>query len=77
MGGFAMNLSDDAVGLSNVFLTDGSARAPFVRECARHLCALYPDRSLVGYGGRSELEGVAALEGQPLGPLRVWLAGGS
>ncbi len=77
LGGCALNLSPDAVGLSNVFLANGVAAAPFLRDCVREAHRRYPARAVVGYGPAAQLESIAVLDrladSIDLGPLRVWL----
>jgi hypothetical protein len=75
-GGFALNRSEGAIGLSNVFQLEGlelDSRI-FVRECARMARWLHPDRAVVGYGSESVLESLASLGFGSLGPLCVWVA---
>ena len=73
-GGFILNRSDAAVGLSNVFQVEGSEleAGTFLRECARVARYLHADRAVVGYGPRSEVDALASLGFVPLGPLAVW-----
>jgi hypothetical protein len=73
IGGAATNLSEGCVGLSNVFALD-ELSAAFHRDCARAAQRLCPERAVVGYGSRSELDDLAALGFRDLGPLRVWVA---
>ena len=72
VGGAATNLSDGAVGLSNFYALDVEESAEVLRDGMRHARRLHPDRALVGYGPRSELEDLASLGFRDLGPLRVW-----
>ena len=74
-GGFALNRSDGAIGLSNVFQLVGSKieAGAFLCECAREARRLHPDRALVGYGPESELANLTRLGFVALGPLRVWV----
>ena len=72
VGGAATNLSDGAVGLSNFDALDAEESAEVLRDGMRHARRLHPDRALVGYGPRSELEDLARLGFRDLGPLRVW-----
>ncbi len=73
-GGFILNRSDAAVGLSNVFQVEGSELEAevFLRECAQHARRLHEGRAVVGYGPRSEVDSLASLGFVPLGPLAVW-----
>jgi hypothetical protein len=76
-GGFILNQSDAAVGLSNVFrMEDSTVEAGvFLRECARHAGRLHPRRAVVGYGPRSQVDSLARLGFATLGPLAVWTTG--
>ena len=73
-GGFMLNQSEAAVGLSNVFQVEDSTveAGVFLRECARHARHLHPHRTVVGYGPRSQVDSVASLGFVSLGPLAVW-----
>lgn len=75
-GGFALNRSDGAIGLSNVFRLESSKvdAGVFVRECAREARRLHADHAIVGYGPESELGDLMRLGFVSLGPLRVWVA---
>lgn len=75
-GGFVLNRSEGAIGLSNVFQLDGSEidSGAFVRECARGARLLHPDRPVVGYGPQTELASLTGLGFVSLGPLSVWVA---
>ena len=73
VGGAATNLSDGAVGLSNFYALHAKESAPILRDCMRRVRRLHPDRAIVGYGRRSELEDLAGLGFRDLGPLRVWV----
>lgn len=74
VGGFALNRSDSAVGLSNVFqLEDSDTDAgAFVCACARQARLLHPDRAVVGFGPETELRSLTTLGFVALGPLAVW-----
>lgn len=74
VGGFALNGSAGAIGLSNVFQLEGSSVDPgvFVRDCARQARALHPRAAIVGYGPEAELMNLRTLGFVPLGPLAVW-----
>jgi hypothetical protein len=76
VGGFALNQSDGAVGLSNVFQLESAAidAGTFVRECARMARRLHPARPVVGYGPERELDSLASVGFVALGPLCVWVA---
>jgi hypothetical protein len=74
VGGFALNLSQAAVGLSNVFHAESEPAAAFVRDCARCARSLHPQRAVVGYGPESELSSLAPLGFVALGPLSVWVS---
>lgn len=73
-GGFILNQSDAAVGLSNVFRVEDSTveAGVFLRECARHARRLHTRGSVVGYGPQSQVDGLASLGFVTLGPLAVW-----
>jgi hypothetical protein len=75
-GGFALNHSDGALGLSNVFRLENVALddGVFIRECARHARRLHADRPIVGYGSEAALRDLRALGFVPLGPLAVWVS---
>ena len=73
-GGFILNRSDAAVGLSNVFRLDNAQiqTGTFLRECARQARCLHADRAVVGYGPLSDVDALVSLGFIPLGPLAVW-----
>ena len=73
-GGFILNRSEAAVGLSNVFQVEGAKldAGAFLRECARQARRLHAGDTVVGFGPRSEVDGLASLGFVPLGPLAVW-----
>lgn len=75
-GGFALNHSEGALGLSNVFRLENVALddGVFIRECARHARRLHADRPVVGYGSEAVLRELAALGFVALGPLAVWVS---
>jgi hypothetical protein len=74
-GGFALNRSDSAIGLSNVFRLEDSETdtGAFVRACARQARLLHSDRAVVGYGPEAELRSLSTLGFVALGPLVVWV----
>jgi hypothetical protein len=74
LGGFALNQSPGAIGLSNVFHDPELDPGVFVRDAARLARRLYPERAVVGYGPDTELESLAPLGFVGLGPLSVWVA---
>jgi len=74
-GGFALNRSAGAIGLSNVFHRDDVDAGAFVCACARVARHLHPDLPVVGYGPERELASLAPLGFVALGPLSVWVAG--
>ena len=75
-GGFALNRSEGAVGLSNVFQLEGSGidTGTFVRECARQARRLHAGGAVVGYGPEDELMSLKSLGFVALGPLAVWVS---
>lgn len=75
-GGFMLNRSAAAVGLSNVFQVEGSEleAETFLRECALHARRLHAGRAVVGYGPPSEVDSLVSLGFVPLGPLAVWVS---
>ena len=74
-GGFALNQSEGAIGLSNIFQLEGSEidAGAFVRECSRVARRFHAGQPVVGYGPESELASLASLGFVALGPLRVWV----
>ena len=74
-GGFALNRSDGAIGLSNVFHLESSKidAGVFMRECAREARRLHAGHALVGHGPEAELVSLMRLGFVALGPLRVWV----
>jgi hypothetical protein len=73
VGGAIANLCPNAVGLSNVFTLDSELSVPLLRDSARIVRELHPDRAIVGYGRPSELRILQALGFKNLGQLRVWV----
>lgn len=72
-GGAIANASEGVIGLSNVFTLEGPVPGAFLRDCARTVGALQPERPVVGYGPVTELQELTPLGAEDLGPLRVWV----
>jgi hypothetical protein len=70
VAGCVLNLSAEAIGLSNLFAPE-DMRAAAWRVCRDHASASAPDRPIVGYEQGEDLVF------QELGPLRVWLRTGA
>lgn len=74
---------DQAVGISNVFAVAGGAdvdEAAFSSVFVAATSAIgwrYPGRPIVGYLAGARLEAARAAGFETIGPLRVWLLGGS
>lgn len=65
------NLSDDCIGLSNVFSTDAAGLT--FAEAARAVAALHPGLPVVGYARGQDLAQAEAAGFDPVAPLRVFL----
>jgi hypothetical protein len=66
--GAVLNVTDDVVGLSNLF---GSKTGKIA--CVQFALKRYPDKHFVGYGSTDELELVCNVGFRALAPLRVWI----
>ena len=70
--GVIANRTENAVGLSNRFVSGKSSR-PIRAECIEAAAAAFPGLPLVGYEAAQELAECRALGFASLGPLRVWI----
>ena len=70
-GGIA-NRAAGAVGLSNVFIASGDARAVWA-GLIHAASEIFPGLPLVGYQRGASLDTAIACAFQPIGPLRVWM----
>ena len=69
-----MNLSRDAVGLSNLYWRWGDMPEAFLRDAVREAAARLPDRHVVGYEQDTLRACLAPMQPTDLGPLRVYLS---
>lgn len=72
-GGVVANVSGGVVGLSNLF--DGGDPAAAWAAAVAAVSASFPGLPIVGYDSGEGLERAREHGFEPLGPLRVWLAG--
>ncbi len=76
VGGAAINLSEGAVGVSNVFALPGVPVDALQRACLRWVRDRHEDLPIVGYGALGaggDLEALERIGFERLGPLRVWV----
>ena len=74
IGGLIANLSDGAVGVSNLHAAEGEDGAAIARDAVGWLRERHPGRAVVGYAQDGWQSILAPLGFRALGPLRVWLA---
>ncbi|WTU52373.1 hypothetical protein OG953_38220 [Streptomyces sp. NBC_00057] len=74
IAGAVASLSDQVVGISNVFALDGGPDAawPVVLDAVHRL---FPTLPVVGYEHGSDLAAAIRHGFEPIGPLRIWLHG--
>jgi hypothetical protein len=72
VAGCAANLSDDVVGLSNVFSADLAPGAAFA-ESLTAVAAWAPERPIVGYESGESLAAAGAIGFRFIGRLAIWL----
>lgn len=72
VAGAIANLTDEVVGLSNVFTPKDDALA-YWGGCVAAIMAAFPGRPLVGYEWEEELAIAQQVGFEPLEPLRIWL----
>ncbi|QTE02805.1 hypothetical protein S1361_36065 [Streptomyces cyanogenus] len=74
VAGAVASRSDQVVGISNVFASDGGPDAAWPGVLAA-VHRLFPDSPVVGYEHGDGLEAAVRHGFEPVGPLRIWLAG--
>jgi hypothetical protein len=72
MAGALANLSEAAVGVSNIFSVGLKPLAAW-RDLAAVVGRMFPGRAMVGYEGGEDLEAAAHAGFEAIGPLRVWV----
>jgi hypothetical protein len=70
--GAILNLSEDVVGVSNMFAVDGDLEAAWA-GCLGLIAERLPRVPIVGYESGRDLETAQAAGFRSLGPLRVWM----
>jgi hypothetical protein len=70
--GCVLTAGDAAVGVSNVFATDGNLEAAW-RRILQWTAVHHPGTPVVGYETGADLDAAVNVGLRPLGPLRVWV----